>query len=169
MSLSVCAFAHLLNANLFYVLRCIFSSSNEYRVHLSRDVRTHFRIFAYEYSSICTMPRFTSRLPLFSKYQLTFLWSDMFRLPPMNPVGERGSSLHAPQNSNANHPCRSQQSVQLREKKAARHQQARAIPAGRLSSLCCPPNSICTGIDWMTLFAINIVFLSLIYSNRKQL
>ncbi|KAL1275870.1 hypothetical protein QQF64_035493 [Cirrhinus molitorella] len=95
----------------------------------------------------CHTPLYTSRLPLLSKYQLTFLWSDMFRLPPMNPVGERGASLHAPQNSKANHPCRSQQSVQLREKKAARHQQARAIPTGRLSSLCCPPNSICAGID----------------------
>lgn len=132
------------------------------------------RTYVYLHMSIrlfvrCRTLRFTSRLPLLSKYQLTFLWSDMFRLPPMNPVGERGASLHAPQNSKANHPCRSQQSVQLREKKAARHQQARAIPAGRLSSLCCPPNSIYTGIDWMTLFAINIVFLSLIYSNRKQL
>lgn len=92
-----------------------------------------------------------------------------FRLPPMNPVGERGASLHTPQNSKANHPCRSQQSVQLREKKTpgtSRHQQSRQADCLSSAVLLIP-----FALEWTHLLCLlkNIVFLSLIYSNRKQL
>lgn len=129
-----------------------------------RGMCARARIFAYETSLICTMPHATIYLSLASLVEISvdFFYRVTFRLPPMNPVGERGASLHTPQNSKANHPCRSQQSVQLWEKKAARHQQAPAIPAGWLSFLCCPPNSICTGMDWITLFAKTYFYLMIV-------
>lgn len=166
MSLSVCAFAHHLNGNPFYVLSCIFfpAPMSSTLISLGMCTRTYICIQAYLYDAA------HHDLPpaYLSCRNISWLFYGVtFRLPPMNPVGERGASLHTPQNSKANHPCRSQQSVQLREKKTpgtSRHQQSRQ--ADCLSSAVLLPFAL----KWTNLLCLlkNIVFLSLVIQTESN-
>lgn len=128
MSLSVCAFAHLLNGSLFYVLSCIF-------FQLQWVARSSLRRCAHVYLHTrlslfvrCLTPRFTSRLPLLSKYQLTFSteWrSDSLRWIPWENVVLLSTLLRIAKLPTPADPSSLFSSEKRKQPGTSRHQQSR--------------------------------------------